>query len=74
MFLPLIVPVRLLRVGAGSVIVKVAVPSTPSVVAVIVVDPAAFPVATPEELIVAFDVSLLVQVKVLPDISVLLEE
>ena len=56
--------------GGGSVTVSVAVPDTPSTVAVIVVEPASTPVANPDESMVATEVLLLVQVKVLPDIIV----
>ena len=59
--------------GGASVTVSVAVPDLPSTVAVIVVDPASTPVAKPDELMVATEVLLLVQVKVLPDIIVLSE-
>ena len=59
--------------GGASVTVSVAVPDLPSTVAVIVVDPASTPVAKPDELMVATEVLLLVQAKVLPDIIVLFE-
>ena len=55
--------------GGGSVTVNVAVPYTPSRVAVIVVEPASKPVANPEESTVATDALSLDQMKVLPDIS-----
>ena len=55
--------------GGGSVTLKVAVPDLPSTSAVIVVDPASLAEAKPELLMVATVVLLLVQVKVLPDIS-----
>ena len=71
MFRPLIVPVRLR--GSDAVTVNAAVPDLPSTVAVIVVEPASTPVAKPDELMVATEVLLLVQAKVLPDIIVLSE-
>ena len=51
--------------------VSVAVPETPSTVAVIVVEPASFAVASPVELMVALSVSLLFQENDLPGITVL---
>ena len=54
------------------VTVNVAVPDTPSTVAVIVVEPAFRARANPDDgLIVATEVRLLVHLKVLPGISVL---
>ena len=61
---------RLLNDGVGSVTVNVAVSDLPSTSAFIVVDPASFAVANPELLMVATDVSLLVHVMVLPEISI----
>ena len=55
--------------GGGSSTVREAVPDTPSVVAVMVVEPASTPLANPDALIVATVSSELVQVKVLPVIS-----
>ena len=63
--------VTLATTGGGSVTVNVAVPDLPSTFAVIVVEPASTPVANPDELMVATEVLLLVQAKVLPDIIVL---
>jgi hypothetical protein len=51
-------------VAAGAVTVRVAVPLTPLSEAVIVALPAATPVATPAEFIVAVDLLELVQVAV----------
>ena len=59
--------------GGGSVTVNVAVPETLSTDALIVVDPVSLPVARPEALTVATEVSPLVQVKVLPVITMLFE-
>ena len=51
--------------GGDSVTVSVAVPDTPSTVAVIVVEPASTPVANPDALMVATEALLLVATEVL---------
>lgn len=63
-----IVPVRLRRFE-GAVTVNVAVPDLPSTSALIVVVPAFTAVANPDELMVATEVLLLDQAKVLPEIG-----
>ncbi len=63
--------VTIATTGGGSSTVRVAVPFTPPAEALMVVMPASFAVARPEELMVATDVLLLDQVNEVPDISVL---